>query len=54
MIESLIIAILPGLVDLIKNATSDTYDKEAELQAVLRIQRAIADERARKLFLDPG
>lgn len=46
MIESLVAAIVPGLIDLIKNAVADDYDKDAELQAMLKIQRAISDARA--------
>lgn len=45
MIEAIIAAIVPSLVDLVKNATADTYDKDAELQILLKMQRDISDAR---------
>lgn len=45
MIEAIIAAIVPSLIELVKNATSDAYNKDAELQALLKMQRAISDAR---------
>lgn len=38
-------AILPGIAKLIENAIGDSYDKEAEKQAMLDMSRALADAR---------
>ncbi len=47
MIAQIILALIPGAIDLIKAAAADDYDQEAELQAILKMQRAVATARAR-------
>lgn len=46
--EALITALIPGLLKLLETALADDYDQEAEYQAILKLQRAIADERMRR------
>ncbi len=48
--EEILLALVPGLVDLLKSALADDYDQAAELQAMLKMQRALADARAAKMF----
>ena len=50
--ESILLALIPGLVKLIESALSDNYDQEAEMQALLQMQRAAADERMKRLIAD--
>lgn len=45
MIEAIVTALIPSLIDLVKNATADNYDKDAELQILLKMQRDISDAR---------
>lgn len=47
MIEDVLVAIVPGLAKLLETALADKYDQQAELQALLNIQRALADQRVR-------
>ncbi len=49
-LEKILFAILPGFAELLKSALSDTYDQQAELQSLLKIQRSLADARAAKQF----
>lgn len=46
-LETALVAIIPGLAKLLETALADTYDQEAELQALLSIRRALADQRVR-------
>lgn len=47
-------ALLPSLAKIIENAISDTYDKDAELQAMLDMQRDIADARVASALASQG
>lgn len=47
MLEEVLAALIPGLAKLIESALSDDYDQEKELQAMLTMQRALADARVR-------
>lgn len=49
-IASLLIAFAGPIAELIDNAMSDDYDKEKELQALLRIGRAVSDARMEHLL----
>ncbi len=44
-LESILLAIVPGLAQLIATALADNYDQEAEKQALLNMARALADKR---------
>ncbi len=48
--EALLIALAPALGQLLESALKDDYDQEAEYQAILKLQRAIYDERLRRLI----
>lgn len=47
-LEAALVAIIPGLAKLLESALADTYDQQAELQAMLHIQRSLANERVRR------
>lgn len=47
--EAILIAIAPALAKIIENAVSDSYDKNKELQAMLQMQDAIADQREKAI-----
>ncbi len=46
-LESILLALVPGLAKLIASALADEYDQQAELQAMLNMQRALADQRVK-------
>lgn len=46
-VEQVLLALIPGLAQLIESALSSDYDQQAELQAMLNMQRALADARIR-------
>lgn len=50
MIAAILSAIAGPIADIIENATSDNYDKEKELQALLRLGRAVSDARIAHLL----
>lgn len=47
-IEAVLIALAPAIAKLIDSATADSYDEEAEYQALLDLQRSLADLRFQK------
>jgi len=49
-IASILAALAGPLAELIENAISDDYDKEKELQALLKIGRAVSDARIAHLL----
>lgn len=51
MIEAILLALVPALAKIIENALSgDDYDPEVELQAIMKMQRAIHDARMARLL----
>ncbi len=52
IVSALVEALGPGLIDLIKSAVADDYDQEAERQAMLKMSRAIHEERVRRRIAD--
>lgn len=47
-VGAIILALIPGFIKLIESTTEDDYDQQKELDAILMMQRAAADVRARK------
>lgn len=47
-IGAIILALIPGFIELVESAVADDYDQEKELNAIIKMQRAAADQRARK------
>lgn len=51
MIEAILLALAPALAKIIENAMNgDDYDPEVELQAIMKMQRAIHDARMARLL----
>lgn len=45
-----LLLLAPHIAELIQVLTEDTYDQDKERQALLNVQRAVADERVRRLL----
>lgn len=45
MIEKILIALAPAIAGVIEVALNQTYDQDAETQAILKLQRSAADLR---------
>ncbi len=50
MIAAILSAIAGPLAEIIENAVSDNYDKNKELQAMLKLGRAVSDARIAHLL----
>jgi hypothetical protein len=47
-VGAIILALIPGFIKLVESALDDDYDQQKELDAIIKMQRATADVRARK------
>lgn len=48
--ETVIAALAPSIAKFIELAKADSYDQEAEYQAILKMQRDLADLRAKRIL----
>lgn len=54
VLEEALLALAPGIAKLLATAIASEYDKDAELKAMLEMQRALADARVRRLLATPA